>query len=72
MYAREVFVGEIAKNMSRRHLKKKTATEFLEYCCSVMPADAVRNVIHQITRNQFFGMHGARRHISNVNQLRLS
>src|SRR5277367_2961598 len=62
----EVLIGKIAESMSRRHLKKKIAAQFLEYCCRIVPADTVRNVIYQIARNCFLGAHGSCVHISNV------
>src|SRR5271168_4829435 len=64
--AREILPSKVGKSMSRRHLKKKVAAQFLEYCCRIVPADAMRNVIYQIARNCFLGAHGSCIHISNV------
>src|SRR5580704_3477899 len=46
-----------AQNTSRGHHEKEIATQFLEYSRRIVPADALRNVICQITRHQFLRAH---------------
>jgi hypothetical protein len=50
--AGEVLLGKIALSISWGHLEKKIAAKVLKYLCRVVPADAVRNVICQITSAQ--------------------
>src|SRR5271156_2231434 len=68
--ARAVLPSKVGKSMSRRHLKTKVEAQFLEYCCRIVPADAMRNVIYQIARNDLLGAQGWRVHISDVSHSR--
>ena len=61
---------KIAQNTSRGHHEKEIAAQFFEYSRRIVPVDALRNVICQITRHQFLHAHSSRVHISDIRHLR--